>query len=218
VRRGAGGRESGFTLLETIVALAIMGVISVVIFTLLNNAQVLEARTVAMADLRGRARAALARIAEPLRDARASTLTPKSGPFSTSIRYERPAPMGATATAVTYLPFSEVRLEDEGGEWVNGVDDDKDGLVDERRVVEGLDGATPTALVVAGVGPLFDGETANGVDEAAEVVNSLIDEDGLYFVYDDTHKTVRIGITLIARIRSGEVLRWSEETTVRLRN
>jgi prepilin-type N-terminal cleavage/methylation domain-containing protein len=207
--------ERGFTLVEVAVALAILGGISVAVFTLLANAQSIEARGVAMADLRSRARTSVDRIARELRGGRVGASDPANAKPLGSASVTVEVPTGTADPLASGWGSAGFRLADAPGEvYGNGLDDDGDGLPDQRNVVAFRAG-DPDSVVAAGIPALAKGESANGLDDNG---NGLVDEGGLWFAWDADGYAVSFGLTLERRIKTGEVLSWYEETTVRLRN
>jgi hypothetical protein len=90
-----------------------------------------------------------------------------------------------TIKGMQWNPLERLQLELRPTEQDNGVDDDGNGLVDERRVVWFTDpGAAEEREVTVchWVSELLEGEQANGVDDNG---NGLIDEPGLCVTFED---------------------------------
>ena len=117
---------------------------------------------------------------------------------------------------VGWGPTSRFVLAPEPGEGDDGLDNDGDGLIDERRIVffEDIDQPDPQAVVICHDVPvMFEGELLNGEDDNG---NGLIDESGLCFSLDGDILTVRLSVEVA--IRPGETLVRSSEQSLRLRN
>lgn len=98
----------------------------------------------------------------------------------------------------------------------NGLDDNGNGLIDERRVLLVPDTATPAELVSLGsqVRELAEGELPNGLDDNG---NGIADEAGLWFRHDGSG-TLTVSLSL-ERLdgRGGSIVR-TLTTSVRMRN
>lgn len=124
-------------------------------------------------------------------------------------------PIDFAGGVVTWLDV-QILAELENGELDDGLDNDGDGLIDERRVVliEAPGAAEERRSVLAsGVAELLEGELANGLDDNA---NGLTDEAGLTFTSEGNVITLRL--TCQRRDEGGRLLTKTAETAVRLRN
>jgi prepilin-type N-terminal cleavage/methylation domain-containing protein len=106
-------------------------------------------------------------------------------------------------------------LELQAGEVDNGLDDNRNGLVDERTLVlltnPGM--ADEERLVLAhGVAELLEGELPNGLDDNG---NQIVDEQGFCLDLDEDALTIRL--TLERMGPQGRVVR-THEDTIFLRN
>jgi hypothetical protein len=102
------------------------------------------------------------------------------------------------------------------GETANGVDDNKNGLVDEGQLVLTRNNgqANQQSVVLAHrVAKLLEGETLNHADDNG---NGLIDESG-FCVFREGN-LLRIRLTLQRSLRPGQIIQATVETGVRLRN
>jgi len=193
------GRRGGFTLLETMLAVALLVIMTVKVHDTMvaaNNASTESTRRVVLED---QARRVLQQIAIAVMGANRDTLIPDTG-----------APMS----------MSDMRFQ------VNlGI---QDGLVvwsDPERVA--LDGARNHVYWSANpdaeneyrviwsniVTPFLEGEIPNGMDDNG---NGLIDEKGLSF--DVNRNAVRIRLTLESLDADGSSITETVETTVTCRN
>ena len=211
--------SAGFTLLEVIIATAILVAMLGVLFSLVNASQSLEARNVTIADLRSHARITLDRIVRELSDSGLSTfvVTPTADLAASGVSFQRAT--GYVAGTVTYGPQERIAWEPEPGEIDNnGIDDNGNGLVDEGQVVLTRNVGLPTAqriVLATDVAKLSAGEVWNGVDDNG---NGLVDESGLWFAVNPATRLMSVGLTLERVSRQGELLQASVETSIVLRN
>jgi hypothetical protein len=170
----------------------------------------------AAGDVNARAARALFRVSQELIGARRSTLAPAPAlPFGTdTLEFE--TAVDTAGSVITWGPRRQIALQLAAGELDNGVDDDGDGLIDERSIVRvdnpGLPGVRRTVLV-NGVGELLEGEVLNAADDNG---NGLIDEAGLCFSEEDGALVVRLTLERIGPER--ELLRRTQQVSVFLRN
>jgi type II secretory pathway pseudopilin PulG len=210
---------AGFTLLEVMVSTAFLVVMMVVLFSLLSASQSLEARNVAMGDLRAHARMALDRIVRELSDSGLSTftVTPTADLALGSVTFQRAT--GYVGGAVVYGPQERIAWEIEPGEVDNNnIDDNGNGLIDEGQVVLTLAPGQPTeqrVIIATDVAKLAAGEIFNGADDNG---NGLIDEGGLWFAVDPVTRLLSVGLTLQRVTRQGELLTASVQSQIVLRN
>jgi hypothetical protein len=164
----------------------------------------------------GQARRMLERIAGEFADVDRSSLNPNplSPFFASTLTYARC--QGWAAGAMIVGPTRSIQLVLEQGELDNGVDDNGNGLIDERRVMLVPDTATPGEAVSLGgyVRELAEGELPNGIDDNG---NGLIDEPGLWFL-NDGNWTLGINLTLERPDARGRLLTRTLRTAVRIRN
>lgn len=209
-------RRSGFTIVEVTIGAALLG-------TLLGSAAWFQIRTqaatkatVARATCEAQARRALERAIDELSGVIAGQLVPDpTGVFGVdSIVFRRPA---ATSDTGVVTPTSATRLAAvlAAGEIENLVDDDGDGLVDERDLVLTRDvglASERSITLCAGVARWLEGETSNAADDNG---NGLVDESGfnvqrtgdLLSVRLTIQKSVDGGGRLVTTISSATVLR-----------
>jgi hypothetical protein len=123
---------------------------------------------------------------------------------------------GYADDAIQWGEWRQIGIELEPGELDDGMDNDGDGLVDERRVVWTEAPGTldeRRRVLVGGVRELDDGEIANGVDDDGD---TLLDEPGLTFVLQGDVLRVRLCIEGIDE--RGVVRTRSAETSIHIRN
>jgi hypothetical protein len=172
---------------------------------------------IAHSDVERRGDRALREVMDALRDAGVHTLTPDpTSTFGTNtLTFRTPAAVSALGDVTFGAPARiDIRLDD--GELDNGVDDNGDGVIDERALVitRGIGTANQRAVTIChGIAEWSEGETPNAVDDNA---NGLVDESGfcvrrvgdLFFLY----------ITLDSRTRQGERIQYTTTTALGLRN
>jgi prepilin-type N-terminal cleavage/methylation domain-containing protein len=187
----------GFTLVETVIAMAIMGTIFGSIYAMLRTSS--RSFTVASASTRldTQVMETLDKIAELLRASKLSTVTPQlSSPFSSSqINFQRS--MGYAAGATVWGNTERIVLTGGNVQWIQNV-----GL-----------GNQTTKILTHNVPTYLQGETANVADDNR---NGLVDEAGLCF--DVTGPSVIVRLTLQTRSSAGQVLTHSGQQRVFFRN
>jgi hypothetical protein len=117
---------------------------------------------------------------------------------------------------VTFGSQSRLDIRMDDGEVDNGIDDDGDGVIDERALVlthvVAL-GTQRSATICHGIAERLEGESANAADDNG---NGIIDESGfcvrrvgdLFFLY----------VTLEGRMRTGELIQYTTTTAIALHN
>ena len=186
--------RSGFTLVEVAITgtllVLVLGGIALAVNRGLGLFQQSSANQYADATLDR----ALNRIKSELMNASAASLAPNLAVlgWADNVEYRTVSGWAAGATTLENVKRIELRLAD--GELDNGIDDDGDGLVDERTVVLlrdfGL--ATEQEVVIAhDVLEYLEGETDAVGDENG---NGLNDESGLSFDINGGTLNVRLSI------------------------
>jgi len=203
----ASRRTSGFTLIEALIA-SVLGTIlfGSIVMAVNRGAGVFE-QSVANNDVDSRAARALDRITREFLAASINSLnpsldTPAAAPTVWSSTLDFQESTGWNGSALILGQTTRIVLELEEGEVDNGVDDNNNGLIDERQIVRIVDpGANEQRTVlVNGVSAFLQGELANGADDNA---NGIIDERGLCF--DLTGDTLNVRLSL-ERIGPGQRL------------
>jgi prepilin-type N-terminal cleavage/methylation domain-containing protein len=211
VRAGA-----GYTLVEISIVVALLAiVVSAVMSIGVSSDRTYRTGTTA-AHLEAQVETALARVVAELQVARRTSLTPDPlpGVGASSIEYVRP--IGITNGVVQWSPTRRLALELEPGEIANGIDDNGNGLVDEKRLVLTEDVGGPSEhkyVITRWVRNLAAGEIANGADDNG---NGLVDEPG--FVVERFDETLVIRLTLERRDGEGRLRARAASTSVRMRN
>ncbi|MBL8862462.1 MAG: prepilin-type N-terminal cleavage/methylation domain-containing protein [Planctomycetes bacterium] len=209
--------RAGFTLVELTVSAAILTLVlgSVGLFQLRSQEHTGSMLVNERAETQ--ARRALTRIVDELRGVSAAFLVPDPTSVlgTSTLTYQRPADVTNTGVVV-WGPPSRLALELEPGELDNGLDDDGDGLVDERRLVLtlGLGTAAERSVVICtGIAEFAEGEAGNGADDNG---NGLVDEPG--FSVRRVGDLLTIRLTVLVPLDGGGVLTRSTETSLVLRN
>lgn len=214
MRPPSSSAHAGFTLVELILAAALTSVIGlalgVVVFTSASSYE----RGAMDADLEERVSRTLERVSEELRFVDRELLDPAlSAPFAASFATYQRVVGYADGVPVHGEPL-RIALQLDPHEVDNGIDDDGDGLTDERRVVRIESPDLPeerTTVWCDDVSGLLEGELPNGLDDNG---NGLVDEPGLCFELDGD--TLVIRLTLERGAPGGRVEARTSETAIRL--
>jgi len=210
-------RRGGFSLLELVVATAILSLV-------LGAMGIVQMRTrdasrigAAREQLESLCRRTLDRVAEELQGVGHSLLfpDPSTNLGTGSIMYQHPTSVSATGV-VTWDTPSRLALELDADELDNGVDDDGDGLIDERRLVLTRNVGGPNTVsttICNGIPELGEGESANGLDDNG---NGIVDEAG--FNVRKVGDLLTIRLTVQAPSGTGQVSSCSLQTSVVLHN
>ncbi len=206
---------AGMTLIEVMISTGLLFAVIAAAASLAMRASSTYEQGAARADVDQRAHRAIQLIVREFADAGRAGLTPEPlAPLgSATLDYRRADGFNGT---VTFGPQMRIALEMENTELDNGLDDDGNGLVDERRVVRI---ENPGALderrkvICHDVAEYLGGEEPNGVDDNG---NGLIDERGLSFEVQGDVLTIRL--TLEAMGEGGIRLERTVQTSVRVRN
>lgn len=195
-------RRSGFTLVELMIALALLALVVGNVFTILSKSTEVAGEHRKDHDVEDQARRLLDRIANEVVGAYASSLEfAGHAPFAeSSLKYETYLGITDGATAVSDAKKIDLAYEDG---WMLAYRE-KPGEPGERRVVWSK--WVPELFEGEGLDP--DGDDDNG--------NGLIDEPGLSFVQDG--RIVRIYLTIKRRAPGGDVTTKTLSAEVAVRN
>lgn len=214
--RTVGGRRSGMSVLEVIIAATVLAMLLGAVGTTVLRGNTAYKQGLGNALLEGQARRLLDRIAAEFSDVDRSSLDPNPLlPFwASTVDYARCR--GWAGGAMLVGPLREIQLALEPGELDNGLDDNGNGLIDERQVLLVPDMATPAETISLGgyVRERAEGETQNGADDNG---NGLTDELGLFFTHDGSG-TLTISLTLERPDAWGRLVTRTLRTAVRMRN
>ena len=173
-------QDGGFTLLELVISVGVLGLVLTAL-GLLQSRSTAESKSLqARGTAETNARRALDRVAGELTGVGRSLIFPDpTTSFGTSaLTYQRPTGV-SNAGIVTWSTASRIELQLDPREVDNGIDDDRDGLVDERRLLYTREFGTANArsvVLCTNLPELVPGETVNGLDDNG---NTLVDEAGL---------------------------------------
>lgn len=191
--------RAGFTLLELLLALALVVIIAIKAHGAMESATKTATQTTSDVILEDQARRVLRQIAYSVMGSNRETLIPtEQAPFFTDdLRYQ--VNLGVQDGQVVWSDPEEVAMEEAALEihWSQNPDSEE-----QRRV-------TWTRLVT----PFLEGEVPNGIDDNG---NGLIDEQGLSFVIDKN--AIKIYLTLQRTTSDGEVITKTVDTVVTCRN
>lgn len=209
--------RQGFSLLELLLSMATLGTFFTTMILVMGQGSKAARSGMARQSIEGLARRTIDRMATELMGAVVESLDPASPtkPWgSSALTFQRIE--GYSAGAVQVGDVVRFSLELEDGETDDGVDNNGNGLIDERKLVytRDVDGLTPVSVVLAhGVREYLEGELPNGEDDNG---NGLQDEAGLSFELDGGRLVLRL--SLAERNARGEEQVYTVQTSVRLRN
>jgi prepilin-type N-terminal cleavage/methylation domain-containing protein len=214
--RNRSSRAAGFTLLELVIVIAMLGVVMGSVVTVIRGSTRACQVGSSSAHLEALLTRVLDRIEDRLRSSSRAAITPAlAAPFS-SQRIDFQRSIGYAGGVVTWSPTERIGFQYRPGEIDNGKDDDGDGLIDDGRIVWtqnfGLPNESSTDLA-DGVSEYLQGEVQNNLDDNG---NGLVDECGLCFAVDATSVVVRL--TLQDRSDNGVLLTKTAEKRVFFRN
>ena len=206
----------GFTMVELAISLVLLSVMMGGLMMVSSSISNTVSAGTASAALEVEGETAIRRLSEILREASSNTVTPRpQAPFSTpQVDFLRADAW--TIKGMQWNPLERIRLDLRPGELDNGIDDDGNGLIDERRVswVTAPGAANQRDVTVCQwVSEMLEGELPNGADDNG---NGLIDEPGLCVTFEDDGALVRL--TLQRRDPDGRLLTRTFERRVGFRN
>jgi len=216
--RCAARSRAAFSLVELVLAVSILGLLLGMPLLLMRSADQLQDGRTSIAELEQRARRTLDTIAERLASSGTAAIPQWGGGpgIGTSV-VDFQVAAGWTAGAPTWDPAERIQLAIDPADPDDGIDNDGDGLVDERRVVWIRDVGLPTQrtqVLCTQVQETLAGELpANGLDDNG---NGLVDEPGLVFAFDTDRVIVRL--SLEKRDGSGRRVVHVGQRTITFRN
>ena len=215
--RNAPESRRGATLIETAFAVSLLVVVAGAMASISSTGSSLFRSNVVNAEVDAAARRTLQIISEELLRTGTTVVTPLAVTTNTGsddVDYQHA--VGVVGTTVQWGNPSSIELEMERGEVDDGLDNDGDGLVDERQVVLIRNpGAVDQQrrVLCSGVGEMLAGEVDDNDDDNG---NGLVDEAGLSFHLVGDVMEVRL--TLQRMDKDGRLVERTLETAVRLRN
>ena len=213
--------RAGYTIIELLIAATLLVLVGGSALRASIRGLELFRTNSAIGEVNARSGRAIERVTRELVSAGVLTLDPQlvptpplPTPWSSSLEFRTAADW--TAGAVAWGDLQRIDWQLGGGELLNDLDDDGDGLVDEGDVVLNQDvgGTNRTVVLVTGVAELLEGELANGLDDNG---NGMVDEAGLCF--ERTGGTLNVHVTLERLAPSGQrTMTRTLEDALRLRN
>jgi prepilin-type N-terminal cleavage/methylation domain-containing protein len=209
--------RSGFTLIELTIVAAILSVVLASVGMFQARNQDFYRHESALSDAQGRTHRALERVMSELDGIGLTTITPDptSSVGSDTITFQRSTGVDGAGARI-WSNQTRIALVMDDGEADNGLDDDGDGLVDERKIVitENFGTASARALtIVHDVPELHPDEVANAADDNG---NGIVDEKGFNVQRVGNLLTVRLAVQ--AHGPDGQIVSWAESSGTRIRN
>ena len=212
--------SGGFTFVELMIAMAVFAIISTVGIRLVLNGTGAYRQGISVADLEARTSRTLERVVRELSKASSASIVVLSPMVGVQLDFQQS--QGVVGTAVQWGPQMRYALVMTPGELDNGVDDNGNGLIDERSLmqVEDLGGPNERRIVIVnGVAELLEGELPNGLDDNGNLLNdeggfSITIQSGPQFELD----TVTLRLTLQALDPQGQLMQRTLNTTIALRS
>lgn len=209
-------QRAGFTLIEMSIALSCLGVALASAAMVSNTGSSAHRATASIQRLEQNLHRALERAAWELAATGGDHLEPNPVDGLAYDDLEFQAVIGFTGTNPDLGPTSQLVAELEAGEVQDGIDNDGDGLVDERNLVlvRDVDGPNEQRVVIChGVLEFLEGETFDGTDENG---NGLEDEPGFHLERNGNVITIRL--SLGSQDPDGRVFVRTAELDTRMRN
>lgn len=208
--------QSGFTLVEIVLAIGLLSVVLGGAAMVSQTGADAQRSMTAVAALEQNLQRSLQRAAAELTTSGVGLLQPDpvEGLAYDDLDFQQI--IGQTDGVADPGPTQQLVTELEPGEFDDGLDNDGDGLVDERRLLLIRDpGGDDEQRVVlcSGVLELLDGELANGLDDNG---NEVEDEPGFHLERNGSVLTLRMSLGV--RGMGGDVLVRTSQLDVRLRN
>jgi len=210
-------RRAAFTLIELLVSMAVLALVISAMGMVQIRTQQASKVTLTKTLSEMAAQRALDRIVGELTGVGRSLIFPDpvSNLGTSALTYQHPTGVNAAGVVQWDTPC-RLELQLEPGEMDNGIDDDGDGLVDERRLVltKNFGTANARAIVLcSGIPELLEGETANGLDDNG---NGLIDEPG--FCVQRVGDLLTIHLTVQRARGGGQIETSTVQTSIVLHN
>ncbi|MBI5369155.1 MAG: prepilin-type N-terminal cleavage/methylation domain-containing protein [Planctomycetes bacterium] len=186
------GSRAAFTLIELMIACAILaGLVLATMMIVVRSSAVSETDALINV-LESDARRAVDQIAHDLRQAGETTLVPTAPTNATSLAFK--TNLGYSLAGVQWGPLVTYAVAYENGETNNGVDDNRNGLIDESVVTRSVSGGAATTIV------------------------RYVRENGLNFTWNAATSTLQIRLTLERLGPDNRPVSRTASTSVMLRN
>ena len=211
------GARAGFSLVELLIVMVRVAVLLTALGMVSLTGQNAYEQTTLLNNLDSRGARALSRVSEELATISGTQMNPVPTGNAGAEQINFVQAVGFAAGAPVWGPNTRIEAEYEPGEVDDGVDNDADGLVDERQLVLTRDfgGANPKRVVlVRGIAEWGAGEIAN--NNADDNANGVTDEQGfnLHMVGD----VITLRLWLQAIDADNQLTVREIQNTVRLRN
>jgi len=209
--------RGGFSLLELVIATALLSLVLGAVGLVQMRTRDASRVGLAQEQAESLCRRTLNRVADELGGVGHSLLfpDPSTNLGVSTLTYQHPTGV-SNLGVVSWDTQTSLSLQMAQGETNNGIDDNGDGLIDERRLVltRGVGTAHPIATVLcSGIPELATGETANGLDDNG---NGVVDEAG--FNIRKVGDLLTIRLTVQVPYGQGQVATSSLQTSVVLHN
>jgi hypothetical protein len=208
--------RGGFSLVELAVVVSILFLVLTGV-AVVGNASDRAYRTgTTVAQLEAQAARTTRRVVDELATAGIDTFVTLPAPGTASDRLEYLKAVGFDGSRVEWTLPRRLALELEPGELDDGLDNNGNGLIDERRLVlvENVGAPDERQLVLTRWVPeLAVGELPNGLDDDG---NGLVDEPG--FCVERLGETFLVRLSLQRRDAGGRLLSRSTSTSTHIRN
>lgn len=200
-----------------LISVAILAFVLGVMALVQTRSQAASRETMAKTMSEMRARRALDRVVAELTGVSHSLLfpDPTSNLGTSTLTYQHPTGVDAVGNVTFDVP-SRLELQLAPGEIDNGIDDDNNGLVDDRRLVLTRNYGTLNAqsvVLCSGIPRYLEGEVANGLDDNG---NGLVDEPGFNVIRVGDLMTIRL--TVQVPLGGGQIDSTTVQTSITLRN
>jgi prepilin-type N-terminal cleavage/methylation domain-containing protein len=209
--------RGGFTLIEMLVSVAVLAFVLGVMALVQMRTQAASREALGKTLSEMKARRALDRVVTELTGVAHSLVfpDPTSNLGTSTLTYQHPTGVDAVGNVTFDVP-SRLDLQLVPGEVDNGLDDDGDGLIDDRRLVLTRNFGTPNAksvVLCTGIPRYLEGEVANGLDDNN---NGLIDEPGFNVFRVGDLLTIRL--TVQVPLGGGRLDTTTVQTSITLHN
>lgn len=209
-------RRLGLSLIEATIALSLTATVIAAVALSAQSASDTYQTEGVRAAVDTRAHHVLEQLVRELAEAERATLAPDPLPAlaTSTLTYRKST--GFAAGAATFGPWMRVELQLEAGEVLDGLDNNGNGLADERALVwtRNVGEADEQVVVLAHrISSLLEGELPNGADDNQ---NGLDDEPGLVFSIDRDVLTIQLSVA--QRDSQGRTFTKTVRTSTRIRN
>jgi hypothetical protein len=210
----ARAESAGFTLLEMTIGIGVLGLVMWMAGSVTRSSRTAYGTSSLQQAAETKARRAVDKLVAELAAAGEATLIVPGVPGpEDGIEFLKAT--GVVAGAVAWSAPVRIVSELDPGEAHDGLDDDGDGAIDERRLVIVRDAGLPAErriVVCKGVASLLEGESEDGDDDNG---NGLVDEAGFSITLAAKVLTIRLSVE--EHGGDGGVAIATVETAVRLR-